>query len=92
MNDIHVIKQHQRPAEPFDPLKLHRSVVMSCQSVRTPDGQAEDIAKKVTLGVMRWCETRPTITSGDIRRQVVKHLTPLHTEAGFFYEHHKTIM
>ena len=58
--------------------------------MRTPEGQAEDIARTVTLDVMRWCEIRPEITSSDIRRQAAKALRSLHTDAAYVYERHKT--
>ncbi|QWQ31345.1 hypothetical protein KOY49_04240 [Candidatus Minimicrobia vallesae] len=49
---IDVIKQGKRPPEEFSPDKLHNSIIATCLSVRTPEGQAQDIAKTVTLGVM----------------------------------------
>ena len=87
---IDIIKRGKRPNEEFSPDKLHRSIVAACLSVRAPEGHAEDIARAVTLDVMRWCETRPEITSSDIRRQAAKALRSLHTDAAYIYERHKT--
>ena len=87
---IDIIKRGKRPNEEFSPDKLHQSIVASCLSVRTPEGQAEDIARTVTLEVMRWCEIRPEITSSDIRRQAAKALRSLHTDAAYVYKRHKT--
>ena len=42
---IDVIKQGKRPPEEFSPDKLHNSIIATCLSVRTPEGQAQDIAK-----------------------------------------------
>ena len=89
---IDIVKRGKRSNEEFSPDKLHRSIAASCISVRAPEGQAEDIAKTVTLEVMHWCETHPEITSNDIRRQASKALKKLHTDAAYVYERHKTIV
>lgn len=89
---ITIMKSGGRPIEEFNPSKLHDSVLITCRSVHTPEGQAEEIAKEVTLNVMHWCESRSIITASDIRRQVIKQLQPLHTDAAFFYQHYKTVL
>ena len=92
MERIDVVKRGGRPTEVFDPEKLHRSIVATCLSVNTPDGQAEDVAKSVTVDVMQWCQSRPEITSDDIRRRAHKTLVKLHTDAAYLYEHYKHIV
>lgn len=87
-----VIKNGTRPSEAFEPEKLHQSILASCLSVRAPAGQAEDIAGRVTVGVMHWCHDRPEVTSSDIRRTAAKHLRPLHEDAAYIYEHDKSMM
>lgn len=89
---IDIVKRGKRPNEEFSPDKLHQSIVSACLSVRTPEGLANDIARKVTLEVMKWCEIRPEITSSDIRRQASKSLKKLHTEAAYVYEQNKMIV
>ena len=89
---IDIIKRGKRPNEEFSPDKLHQSIVAACLSVRTPAGQADEIAKSVTLDVMHWCETRPEITSSDIRRHASKLFRSLHTDAAYVYEQQKTIV
>lgn len=89
---IDVIKQGKRPPEEFNPDKLHNSIIATCLSVRTPEGQAQDIAKTVTLGVMNWCETHPEITSADIRRQAQRIIKTLHPDAAYLYKNYKTII
>lgn len=89
---VDIIKRGNRPSEEFNPEKLHNSITMTCLSLRTPEGQAEEIARAVTIGVMKWCETKTKITSQDIRRQASKLLEKLHTDAAFLYKHHKTII
>ena len=49
---IDVVKQGKRPAEEFNPEKLHQSIIATCLSIKTPEGQAEQIARTVTLDVM----------------------------------------
>lgn len=89
---IFITKQGKRPREEFSPEKLHQSIVATCLSVRTPEGQAEDTAKQVTLSVMNWCQIRPSITSADIRRHAAKTLKGLHPDAAYLYEHYKHIV
>lgn len=89
---VDVIKRGKRPPEEFNPDKLHRSIVAACLSVRTPEGQAKEIAQTVTLGVMNWCETKQVITSSDIRRQASKILQQFHPDAAYLYEQHKNLL
>lgn len=91
-NAVYIIKQGNRPSEEFSPEKLHSSIVATCLGVRTPEGQAEDIAKRVTVAVMKWCETHQEITSSDIRRQTLRHLRPFHQDAADLYEQIKAII
>ncbi len=90
---IDVVKRAgRRPSEPFDPDKLRRSVIAACLSVRSPEGEAESTAAKVTSAVVVWVDTKPGITSHDIRRLTTRHLERYHPEAAYFYQHHKRII
>ena len=90
---IDIVKQSgKRPTESFDPNKLHASIRAACLSVRTPEGEADMTALAVTDCVMLWLETRPEVTSHDLRRVASKHLTVYHPEAAYFYEQHRTII
>ena len=89
---VYIIKLGSRPSEEFSPEKLHNSIVATCLGVHTPEGQAEDIAQRVTIAVMKWCETHPEITSGDIRKQTLRHLRPFHQDAADLYEQIKAII
>lgn len=92
-SQINVIKAGgKRPSEEFDPEKLHRSIVASCLSLRTPDGQAEEIARHVCLEVIRWCGNRPEITSADIRRVGAKVFAKHHPEAAYLYKQELTVL
>lgn len=81
-----------RPTEEFNPHKLHASVRAACLSVRTPDGEADMTAWAVTDAVIAWLETRPEVTSDDLRRVAGRHLHTYHPEAAYFYEHHRAII
>ncbi len=84
---INVIKNNgKRPNEEFNPEKLHNSIVATCLSLNTPEGQAEEIAKSVCLEVIRWCGNRQEITSSDIRRVAGEALKKHHTEAAYLYK------
>lgn len=90
---IDIVKQSgKRPTESFDPSKLHQSIRAACLSVRTPDGVADSTAFAVTKAVIVWLETKPEVTSNDLRRIASKHLTFYHPDAAYFYEQHRKII
>lgn len=81
-----------RPTESFVIDKLHASVRAACLSVRSPEGEAEVIAKKVCDAVTTWLGTHPEVTSNDLRRQAGAALQTFHPEAAYFYQHHRMII
>lgn len=83
---IDVVKANGRPSEEFNPAKLHKSIVAACLSLRTPEGQSEEIARSVTTAVIRWCGNRSEITSADIRRIAAENLKKFHPEAAYLYK------
>lgn len=82
----------QRPTETFDTAKLHASVLAACLSVRTPDGEAKQIADKVCDVVLGWCENKPEVTSEDLRRKASEALDIHHPEASYLYKQHRLVM
>ena len=82
----------KRPSEEFSADKLHASIVAACLAVRTPEGQAEAIARSVCTETMAWCSTKPEVTSADIRRIASKTLSTHHPEAAYLYKHHRLIV
>lgn len=94
MNDVaHIIKRGgKRPSEPFDTAKLHASVYAACLSVRSPEGHADETAKRVCAKVINWTSNKPEITSADVRRQAAKALAIFHPEAAYLYQHHLVIL
>lgn len=82
----------KRPSEEFNPEKLHKSIVATCLSLLTPEGQAEEIARAVTLEVIRWCGDRKEITSEDIRRAGATALKKLHPEAAYLYKQQLSVL
>lgn len=90
---IDVVKQSgRRPSERFNADKLLASIMAACLSVRTPEGEAESTAKNVTNAVIVWLDTKPAVTSHDIRRQASLHLQRYHPEAAYLYQHHRIII
>lgn len=92
MNDglIDVVKRSgRRPTEVFSRDKLHSSIVAACLSVHTPIGQAEKIAASVCEQVLEWLESRPEITSDDLRRVAHRRLHVHHPDAAYLYEQHR---
>lgn len=90
---IDVVKRGgKRPSERFKPAKLHASVLAACLSVRSPQGMAESAADSVCTVVIEWCNTRPEITSNDLRRIAARHLDSIHPEAAYLYKHHRLVL
>lgn len=90
---VDIIKHEgKRPAEQFQREKLHTSIVAVCLSLRTPEGQAEDIANSVCDKVIVWLQQKPEVTSHDIRMVAAKHLKKQHPEAAYLYEQHHIII
>ena len=89
----HVVKNsHHRHPEPFDREKLHKSIVAACLSAGAPTGNAEILARRVVDEVLVWLESRPEVTSSDIRRVTAKALRTYHPDASFLYEHHRATL
>jgi transcriptional regulator NrdR family protein len=82
----------RRPSESFNRQKLHDSIVAACLSAGTPTGHAEQIARNVVDAVIAWLQSRPEVTSEDIRRIAAKHLRTFHPDAAYLYEHHRSIV
>jgi transcriptional regulator NrdR family protein len=90
---VDVVKRSgRRPSEAFDADKLLRSIQAACLSVRSPEGEAESTASNVTGAVVLWLDTKPAVTSHDIRRLAGAHLERYHPEAAYFYQHHRIII
>jgi len=85
-------RKGQRPSETFDRAKLHQSVVAASLSARAPEGQADNIAHAVTNYVLEWLESRPEVTSHDIRLVATRHLRAHHPDAAYLYEQHRTTL
>lgn len=90
---IDVVKRSgRRPSEKFDSEKLLQSIRAACLSVRSPEGQAESTATHVTNAVIIWTESKPAVTSQDLRRLAAVHLERYHPEAAYLYQHHRIII
>lgn len=89
---VDIVKNNPRDSEKFSRDKLHASIVAACLSVRTPVGQAESIAHVVTDAVITWLESKPEVTSQDIRGVAAKHLHSHHPDAAYMYEQHGRIL
>lgn len=89
---IVIKKGRTRRSELFSIDKLRNSIVATCASINTPQGQAESIADSVASDVQKWLENRPEITSNDIRQIVGEKLSIYHPEAGYLYKQHNLTM
>ena len=92
-HDTYIIKaKGRRPSETFDKAKLHQSITAASLSARAPEGQADNIAHAVTNYVLEWLESRPEVTSHDIRVVATRHLRAHHPDAAYLYEQHRTTL
>lgn len=90
---IDIIKRDgRRPSETFQRQKLHASIRAACLSVRSPEGEAETTANNVCNAVIIWLETKPEVTSSDLRRKATETLQKHHPEAAYLYKHHRLVM
>lgn len=87
----HVVKnaRHREP-ELFDQNKLHKSLIAACLASGAPTGHAESMARRVTEEVVIWLESRPEVTSDDLRRVASRYLRTYHPDASYLYEHHRS--
>jgi len=89
---IDIVKREgRRPSEQFQRDKLHASIYAACLSVRAHEGEAKKIADTITDLVIAWCNTKPEVTSGDLRRVAARHLHSYHPDAAYLYEQHKLV-
>lgn len=89
----HVVKNsHNRHPETFDREKLQRSLAAACLSAGAPTGHAESIARRVVDEVITWLESRPEVTSNDLRRVAAQYLKTYHPDASYLYEHHRSTL
>lgn len=79
-------------SEAFSFSKLYASIQAACLSVRSPEGEAEMIAKNVCNAVIAWLNTKPEVTSADLRRKASEALEKHHPEAAYLYKHHRMVM
>jgi len=82
----------RRPSERFNRDKLHASVLAACLSVRSPEGEAEEVANNVCDTVVIWLNTKPEVTSADLRRKAAETLETHHPEAAYLYKRHRLVM
>jgi len=81
-----------QPAKPFSRKRLEKSIISVCLSLRTPEGQAEEIAESVSRAVLAWCKNKPEVTSTDIRRVATGALEKYHPEAAYLYKQQTLIL
>ncbi|MDN5275456.1 MAG: hypothetical protein JWN33_105 [Candidatus Saccharibacteria bacterium] len=91
LSDV-IKREGQRPTESFSQSKLEASLVAACLSVRSPIGQAESIAKNVCKKVIEWLESKPEVTSRDLRLVAGRHLEAHHPDAAYLYQQHRVTL
>ncbi len=87
-----VKRQGKRKHESYDSDKLLRSIHSACLSVHAPEGLAVSAANHVTSIVTIWVNSKPAVTSNDIRRVVAYHLERYHPDAAYYYLHQRRIL
>lgn len=90
---IDVVKNNRKkPRQAFSQEKLHNSIRSACLSVRTPEGEANTTADRVTHAVILWLANKPVVTSNDLRRIASAHLSRYQPDAAYLYHHHRFII
>lgn len=90
---IDIVKRgKKRPSEKFEPEKLHASIYAALLSVRSPEGLAEDTARRACEYVIVWLGQKSIVTSADLRRKAAEALDTLHPEAAYIYKNYRTII
>ena len=90
---VTVVKRDgKRASEEFQRAKLHASISAACRSVRSPEGLAESTANSVCDAVVKWLESKPEVTSNDLRRKAGETLAAYHPEAAYLYKQHRLVI
>lgn len=76
----------EKQSTPFDPIKLHKSIVEACMSVRSHEGEAHTTAERVCRAVISWLLPKHEVTTSDIRRVASDHLSVYQPEAAYMYK------
>lgn len=63
--------------------------MLACLSIKTPEGQARQIADIVCKQLEEWIKDRPEVTSNDIRIATARFMKVHHPEAAYIYEQHR---
>ncbi len=82
------IVKHNKTTEPYDDIKLMRSIYAACLAVHTPAGEAEITAKRVAKELEAWMHKKPEVTSHDIRIHTAQYLHTYNPHAAYAYKHH----
>lgn len=90
---VDIVKHHKpNNYESFNRDKLYSSIVSACQSAKSPEGQAKQIANLVCDAVEKWIADRAEVTSTDIRVIAHRHLAIHHPDAAYLYEQHRIMI
>ena len=81
-----VINSTEGSREPFNPVRLHSSLVSSCIAARSHDGEAHKTAEQVCRHVIDWVVAKNEVTEADIRRVASNFLALYHPDAATLYE------
>ena len=81
-----VHKTHNRQPEPYNAQKLQNTIYAACLNVREPEKSARQLAQKVVKEVEEWLQTKPQVTSLDIREKASSVLELYHPEAAYIYK------
>lgn len=88
---MHVVKR-QGHKEKYDQKKVYASVYAAVLNCHYSEKPAEKIAAQVTKKVNTWIRKKSSITSSNIRDQIIKNLSELKDRhIALMYKHHLDI-
>lgn len=84
---LHIVKRRGH-MEAFDERKVYASSYSACMSAHADEKRAEKVAERVTSEVKRWIRKRKSVTSGEIKTEVIRQISKVDKDAAFMYETH----
>lgn len=85
----HIVKRRPRDSEPYEENKVFTSVYAACLGVHAPEGEAKITAQRICRDIAPWLESKPEVTSADIRRKAAEILAMYNPHAAYLYKNHR---
>ena len=88
MHDTTITKSGGKQ-QPYNQVKLEKSLKTSCLAVESTIGEAEKYADLISQTISKWLKTKSEVTSEDLRVKSGQELKKYHPNAAYFYTNYK---